>query len=117
MAFLTVAGATIPVARNSASADTEEIGDSDRAFDGTMRQTIRNRVTQWRGETIALTRADASSVLSTLNTSTQPQTCAGDLLATISTAVSCFTKAVTETPLQSGSTARYVVSWQLDESS
>lgn len=117
MAFLTVAGVTIPVAQNSVRRDTEEIGDGGRTFDGSYRETIRNRVWEFSGRTPSITRADASSVYNTLTSSTQPQTCAGDLISSSGGSVSCFTKAERFSPTLSGSTHYVVIEWQLLQSS
>lgn len=117
MAFLTVAGTQIGVARDRVRADVDEVGDSGRAFDGTWRQNVRNRVQRWEGETHPLTRDDATSQYNALNASTQPQTVAGDMVSSSGGSVSAFTRAVRWEPILSGSTHRVVISWELQVSS
>jgi hypothetical protein len=117
MAFLTVAGVTIPVAANSVQRSEEEIGDSGRTFDGTWRETIRNRVWDFAGETPLITRADASSVYDTLTSSSQPQTCAGDLISSSGGSLSCFTKVSRFDPHVSGSTHAVSIRFELKQSS
>lgn len=115
--YVSSSGTTIPVAANSVKRQTEEIGDKSRAFDGTYRETIRGRVHSWEMDTPPLTFADASSVVSRLNASTQPQTVGGNLVSSGSSTLSCYTRALSWNPVVADSTNRIVVSFVLDQSS
>lgn len=118
MAFLSVAGTSIPVAEGSVSRTVVEVGDRARTFDGTLRETIRNRVSQYSGETTPLIWADASSVFNTLNASTQPQNVSGTLLSSGgATTITMMTRATRTAPQHAGGEDRFVVSWTVEESS
>lgn len=80
MAFLIVSGITVPVAPSGASRTTEEIGDRARAFDGTMRQTIRSTKRGWNATTRPLTESDANTLYNALLSTTLPIVCSGDFL-------------------------------------
>lgn len=80
MAFLVVSGITVPIAASSSpSRSDEEIGDRARAFDGTMRQTIRAVKHNHSGETDPITKTDAAALVAALQ-GTPPLTCSGDWL-------------------------------------
>lgn len=115
--YVSSSGTTISVAAGSVRRNTEEIGDKSRAFDGTWRETIRGRVHAWEMETPPLTFADASSVWSTMNASTQPQTVGGGLVSSGSSELSCYTRAVSWVPVLADNQNRVVVGFQLDQSS
>jgi hypothetical protein len=118
MAFFRIDGSVIPVAQNSVNRTFQEIGDRERSFDGTLRETIRSRVSLYEGATIPMTWADASSVIASLNTSTQPQNCDGTMLSSGgATVVAMFTRAIKSKPMQSGSEEVFVVNWEAEESS
>lgn len=118
MTFFRIDGLVVPVAQNSVSRNFQEIGDRARSFDGTLRETIRSRVSQYKGSTVPLSWADASSVISSLNASTQPQNCDGTMLSSGgATTVTMFTRALKSDPLQSGTEEFFVVDWFAEESS
>jgi hypothetical protein len=117
MAFLTVGGVTITVAADSVRRDTEEIGDRARTFDGTYRENLRNRVFSWRGETTPLETGDATTQYNALVASTQPQTCAGDMVSTAGGSITAYTRAVRSEAIVAGSTHRLVIQWEMEASS
>jgi hypothetical protein len=118
MAFLSVAGTVVPVAEGSVKRDVLEIGDRMRTFDGSLRETIRNRVSSYAGETPPLLWADASSVFDTMNASTQPQNVSGTMLSSGgATTVTMMTRALKSRPVQSGTQEAFIVSWIAEESS
>lgn len=80
MAFLIVSGITVPVAPGGAKRATEEIGDRARAFDGTMRQTIRSTKRNWSATTTPLSQTDADTLYNALLSTTLPIVCSGDFL-------------------------------------
>lgn len=79
MEFLVVAGVTVPVELNTSTADVSEVGDRERAFDGTMLATIRGHKNEWKVQTPPLLRADADTLEAALK-GTPPLACSGDLL-------------------------------------
>lgn len=80
MAFLIVGGITVPVASSSSpTRSDDEIGDRDRAFDGTMRQMIVTVKHNHEGETKPITKTDADALVTALRAS-PPITCSGDWL-------------------------------------
>jgi len=117
MAFLTVAGVTIPVAANSVRRDEVVIGDAGRTFDGTFRQTLRNRVWDFQGETPPMDSATAATVYNTLTSSSQPQTVAGDLVSSSGGSISGFTEVESFGAIMSGSTHAPVIRWTIRQSS
>lgn len=117
MAFLAVAGVTVSVAQDSVRAPITEIGDRARTFSGTLRETIRNRVTAYTGRTIPISRTDATTQLAALNKSTQPQGCTGDLLSTSGGTVSLFTRGTVQNFIQADSTSKVIISFTLEETS
>jgi hypothetical protein len=81
MAFLVVAGITVPVAwpEGAPANEVVEIGDRMRAFDGTMLSSIRAR----KREQPVITHPMALAARDTLRavlTGSPPITCSGDLL-------------------------------------
>lgn len=116
MAFLEVpGGTTVTVAGGGASMETSEVGDEHRAFDGTYRSSVIDEQRTWRIRTTPLTRTEADTLFATLTASTQPQSCAGDLLG--STDLDCVTSFVGEDSIVSSTGSRYVIEFLLHESS
>lgn len=92
MAFLTVAGVTVPVSVNQFTSKRIEVGTTERAFDGTMRSSIRARKNEWSIVTAMMPAADAESLISTLE-GTPPLSAAGDLVgSTVSTVAHSITR-------------------------
>lgn len=80
MSFLVAGGITVPISANSTpSREDEEIGDRDRAFDGTMRELILGVKHNHAGETKPITKTDADALVTVLQ-GTPPITCSGDWL-------------------------------------
>lgn len=80
MPFLVVGAVTVPMAASANPTRTdEEIGDRARAFDGTMRQTIRAVKHNHSGETEPMTKTDADALVAAIQ-ATPPITCSGDWL-------------------------------------
>lgn len=80
MPFLVVGAVMVPMAVSSNPSRTdEEIGDRARAFDGTMRQTIRTVKHNHSGETKPITKTDADALVAAVQ-ATPPITCSGDWL-------------------------------------
>lgn len=96
MPFLVVSGVTLLVSPSSGEREKEEIGDRARAFDGTMRQTVRARKRSWHIVTTPLTRADADAREPYLESNTLPLVCSGDLLGGT---VNCFCGVIHWTPV------------------
>jgi len=88
MPFLTVAAITVIVQDSSASEqEAERIGGSARAFDGTLRSSVRNRKRRWQFTTVPMTDAAIATLRSAIETGTQIVTCSGDAL--LGASVSC----------------------------
>ncbi len=116
--FFSVGGITVPVVQDGASADRQEVGDRSRTFDGTLRETIRSRVNVWDAETVPMARQDAEDVQAVLESSTQPQTSFGDMVAgSTGDFPLVFTRLTAKTPVQSGNERRYVFAFTAEESS
>lgn len=79
MAFLVVAGVTVPVALNTTQGAPVEAGERVRAWDNSMLATIRDRKKEWQVTTRPIPRADANTLEAALN-GTPPLACSGDLL-------------------------------------
>lgn len=80
MAFLIVGGITVPVAASTTPSRSEdEIGDRARAFDGTMRQTVRATKYNYSVQTKPIIKTDADALVTAVK-ATPPITCSGDLL-------------------------------------
>jgi len=81
---LTYPGVTVPVASASTpSSSYEEIGERARAFNGTLRSTVRARKQTWTVVTKPLAQADATTLLGLL-TGTPPVAATGDLTGAVS---------------------------------
>lgn len=116
--FFSVNGIDVPVRQNESVANVTEIGDRNRTFDGTMRETIRSQVHAWDADTPPLTLADRNTVVEQLQSSTQPQTAFGDMILLSTGEYPNVNTRVTRTrPIQSGRDRRYVVSFVAEESS
>lgn len=116
--FFGVLTSAIPVAQDSVDGDRQEIGDRDRTFDGTLRETIRSRVSGWSGTTVPLTQADKNEVQELLESSTQPQTGFGEMIAgSTGDFPNVFTTVTSIAPVQSGTARRYVLAFDVQESS
>lgn len=80
MAFLTIAGTTIPVSTGGAVAKAiERVGSSTRAFAGNLRSTVRAEKRAWQFTTRWLTQGDAA-IIEALYNNGEFVTCAGDAL-------------------------------------
>ena len=79
MAFLVVAGVTVPVALNTTSGAPVEAGERVRAWDNSMLSTVRDFKDEWQVTTALMLRADADTLKAALQ-GTPPLTCSGDLL-------------------------------------
>jgi hypothetical protein len=81
MPMLVVGGVTVPVAREGGvDHDVEEFGgDRTRAFDGTMRSTVRARKGQWSIVTTLMAGGAKDTLVAAL-VATPPVTCSGDIL-------------------------------------
>lgn len=111
MALLVVGGITVPIAISSTPSRTdEELGDRDRAFDGTMRETIIATKHNYTFETTRMVRADADALVAALK-ATPPVTCSGDMLG----ASGSYFAQVTDYRGAKGSDTRYVVTFMLME--
>lgn len=112
MSFLVVGGITVPIAASSTpSRSDEEIGDRQRAFDGTMRQTVIAVKHNHAGETKPLLKVDADALVTALQ-ATPPITCSGDWLGASG---SYFAQVTEYRGVKVGSVARVVVAFTLME--
>lgn len=84
MPFLVVGGVTVNVATDASSRTVQEIGDRARAFDGTMRSTVRARKKAWSFTTVPMTDAAASTLETALN-GTLPVAVSGDITGSVNT--------------------------------
>lgn len=102
MAFLTIAGITIEVQTDGASrAEGDVVGERVRAFDGTMRSTVRAEKAEWQFTTGPMTAADVATLRAAIALDT-PVTCAGDALPSSTT---CQVRVTGEQFLQDASQA------------
>ena len=107
---------TLRAVTGSVSRSVREIGDRHRGFDGTLRTTIRSRVSDYSFRTTPLTFAAASCVETTLTSSTQPVECGGDLFSTGSL-TNCVTSLLGWTPIHAGDGNRMAATVTLSQSS
>lgn len=84
MPFLTVGGVTVEVAPGGSSRAVTEIGDRARAFDGTMRSTVRSRKKVFAFTTVPMTQAAATTLETALN-GALPVAATGDRTGSINT--------------------------------
>jgi len=110
MPFLVVGGVTASVARESVSRETIEIGDRARAFDGTMRSTIRSRKYRWTARTSPLTQADADTFIAALN-GALPVECSGDWTGAVNT----HPEVLGTDHIGAGSSYRIIVAFALNQ--
>ena len=88
MAFLTVAGTTVPVALTGCSTKIVTIGDvGTRAFDGTMRSTERTTKREWSITTAPMSPSLADALIAALGTGAAISV-NGDMVNNVAT--SCF---------------------------
>lgn len=81
MPFLTVAGITVTVQdRNAQEREPTRIGASDRAFDGSLRSSVRTRKRSWSFTSVPLTTADLTTLRTAIETGTGIVACSGDAL-------------------------------------
>lgn len=78
-AYLTLGGATIPVAAGSLKVSYSEIGNIDRAYGGTLRASVIRQVTSYSFTTVPLSVAAAASFVSAYHGATL--TMSGDCIA------------------------------------
>ena len=79
MPYLTIGATDVDVAADGVSEEVQNIGDRYRAFDGTMRSTVRAYKSVWTVQTVPMARATADTLQGVLEGS-QPISCSGDLL-------------------------------------
>lgn len=97
MAFLVVAGVTVPVAaeESAATEEVEFIGDRDRMFNGRYREVGDGYKRKWPLATPPLTPAEYAAVRAAL-LGAPPLACSGDLLGG---AVNCHAELGAAAPL------------------
>ena len=116
--FFVIDGIAIPVAEGSVREDRVEIGDRERTFDGSLRETIRSRVGIWSGETVPISAGDRVRVLDALESSTQPQTTYGPMCVTSTGKLpTVHTRVTGEALIQSSTERRYVLNFVAEQSS
>lgn len=84
MPYLVVGGVTTEVAPGASSRSVTEIGDRARAFDGTLRSTVRGRKKAWEFTTVPMTKAAADTLETALN-GTLPVAVSGDTTGSVNT--------------------------------
>lgn len=110
MPFLTVGGVTVEVTPGGSSRTVTEIGDRARAFNGTMRSTVRDRKKAFQFTTVPMTQAAATTLETALN-GTLPVAATGDRTGAINTHP-VITR-VTDVPVSGG--YRVVYDFTLEE--
>lgn len=96
MSFLNVANTTVPVARNTTTGSTIEVGSRERAFEGNVLSSVRALKSEYSIETVPMTRTDADALLTVLRTGAAVS-CWGDLLGlTVGSPASFHTTGITE---------------------
>lgn len=114
MAYLEIGSPAVTVyvvLGGRSSRDKKEVGDRERAFDGTMRETIRTRKRSWRVTTHPMIRSDANALETELE-STPPLTCAGDFLGGT---VSCHAKILNWASMMLAGSEHVVIEFELME--
>ena len=86
MAFLIIAGQTIPVPPRQPRETRVEVGRRGRALDGSARSTVRARKGEWQVTTVAMTTAAADTMEAALE-GTPPLAASGDLTGSINVLV------------------------------
>lgn len=97
MAFLSVAGVTVHVARNQATETVERIGSSSRAYAGNLRSTVRAEKRTWKVTTTPMTAAACATLRAAIALAVQV-TCTGDMLPA---SVTCEVE-ITDAPYVAG---------------
>ena len=116
--FFVIDGIAIPVADGSVREDRVEIGDRERTFDGTLRETIRGQYSVWQAETVPLTIGDRNRVAQALEKSTQPHTSYGAMTRTSTGLLpQIFTRKTGEALVQSSTDRRYSLAFTIEQSS
>ena len=85
MPFLVIGSTAVSVGLDGPTREVAEIGHRQRAFDGTLRSTIRTLKGEWDVSTIPLLRSVADTIYATI-TATAEYSAYGDLLGVTSTA-------------------------------
>lgn len=107
MSFLVVGGVTVPV--READTSYQEIGERERAFDGTMRSTIRARKRVWTVHTVPSAGIPA---IYTALIAAPPVSCSGTLLGG---AVNCYPEVSSRAPLKAANGVYESLSFSLHE--
>ena len=116
--FFVIDGIAIPVAEGSVREEVLEVGDRDRTFDGSLRETIRSRVSIWKAETVPLSVGDRNRAVTALQRSTQPSQVYGAMCRTSTGLLpAVFTRVGEEALVQSSTERRYAISFTAEQSS
>lgn len=91
MAFLVIAGQTIPVLLEEPESIRVEIGRRERAFNGDLRSSVRVRKEEWPIITKLIPRATADTIITALE-GTPPLAASGDMAGSINVLVGGITK-------------------------
>jgi hypothetical protein len=111
MAFLIVAGVTVPVEPGGGERGIVEIGDRGRAFDGSMLASIRARKRVWNVTTAPMSSTDMGTLYTALLAATV--SCSGDWMGG---SVTCFPEITGGPPVKTAAGHREVLSFILHES-
>jgi hypothetical protein len=84
MAFLTIAGITVPVQESGSSENIDQYGTSEPAYAGNRRSAIRAEKRRWQFTTGLMLQADANTLRAAIALRAQVA-CAGDALNGAST--------------------------------
>lgn len=106
-----VGGVTVGLAFAPVEESVEEIGDRARAFNGTMRSTVRTFKRSWTQQTKPISDADATTLLAALR-GALPVAVSGDVTGAVNTHPKV--NSVTTIPI-SGGTLRRAVNYTLFE--
>ena len=116
--FFVIDGVAVPIAVDSVRETPDEMGDRGRTFDGTMRETVRNRPSKWEAETAPLSVGDRNRVRQALQSSTQPVTVYGQMVRTSTGLIpTVFTRLLGETIVQSSTERKYSLRLAAEQSS
>lgn len=81
MAFLVVGGVTVEVVSDGAAErEPFTVGESVRAFDGSLRSTVRAEKREWQFETYDLSPVQFATLRAAIGPSGSLVTCSGDAL-------------------------------------
>lgn len=86
MPFLALDGVTVPVPLDQPESQAEEIGAVERAFDGTLRSSVRAYKDRWEITTQWMPKADADTLEAVL-VDTPPAAATGDLAGSVSVVI------------------------------